>query len=179
MGLRTWMGGAALLAGCYRTPVEVPAKHAPEIILSGVTVWLYHGAGLACSGTAAVAEYERQEGDGKARSVNFHFPPRGRSLEEGGRAAKGVDISADDVVGSLRSEVADASGNVAVRTGIGDRARTSAAHFDGHTRVVTGHQGVNIEGPEYRLAAPEFRLTLASEHLELSGGVVGRTEGTR
>jgi lipopolysaccharide export system protein LptC len=172
------LGGFAA-GGCLPRPPPAIEQPRPEIELQGVRVRLYRSATLAASGNAASAAYDRQGGLGTGQIVTFHFPPSGRGLAEGGRAAKGVDVDARDVVGNLHSQIADASGEVTLRTGLGDRAVTPTAHYEGSSRSVSGHDGVTIVGPNYRLAAPRFRMTLADEHLELSGGVEGRAEGTR
>ncbi len=142
-------------------------------------MWLYRGPSLVASGRSVTAGYDRQSGNGTAATVTFHFAPSGRAQREGGRAARGVDVVAGSVAGNLHAQVADASGGVTVRTGVGDTAKTPTAHYAGAGRVASGHGGVVVTGTHYRLTAPEFRLSLPDEHLELAGGVQGRTEGSR
>jgi hypothetical protein len=144
-----------------------------------VKVRVYHGPALASTGVAQSAVYDRQDGNGGAKSVAFHFFPSKQSRERGGRASQGIDVTAKEVAGNLHTQVADASGGVTVQTGIGDRASTPTAHYDGSVRQVSGHDGVAIQGVNYHLSAPAFRLSLTEERLELSGGVQGQAEGRR
>jgi len=163
---------AALAASaCLPRPPSAVEQPSPEIVLERVKVWIYRGGQLTATGHAVRSVYDRESGQGAADTVVFHVSPSGRDLGQGGRAAKGVDLDSRRVVGGIRTQVADASGGVAVRTGVGDRAETPTAHFEGAGRTVTGRDGVAVDGPEYHLTAPAFSLYLSDERLELTGGV--------
>jgi lipopolysaccharide export system protein LptC len=164
-----------LTSACLPRPPPASEQPTPEIVLEGVNVWIYRGPEVAAIGHALRGVYDRAAGSGTADTVAFHVAPSGRDLRQGGRASKGVDIDSKSVIGGLRTQIADASGGVTVRTGVGDRAKTPNAHYEGASRIVEGHDGVTVDGPEYHLTAPAYRLSLADERLELLGGGHVRT----
>jgi hypothetical protein len=164
------------LAACFPHPPPADEQASPEIVLEGATLRIYRGSRLVAWGEAPKATYDRDAATGRAKSVTFHFAPSGRTREEGGRAAQGTEVTAAEVSGNVRAQVADATGGVRVRTGMGDQATTPSAHYDGNMRSATGNEGVEILGRAYHLAAPEYRLVLAEERIELAGGVHGVAE---
>ncbi|MFP2927966.1 LPS export ABC transporter periplasmic protein LptC [Pyxidicoccus sp. 3LG] len=147
----------------------------PQVVLYGARMESYEGDRLTLSGTAERLTYQRAGGDVQGTHATLKVPP-GPNAQGG---SGGVVVSAPNMEGSLASKQMVGSGGVVIRTGEGMVARTPRLTYDANTRQAKGNEGVTVTGPDYRMRADRFELSLPDETFTFDGSVetvLGATE---
>ncbi len=155
----------ALLAAC--TPNSVPggASEPPAVVMHGVKLRSFEGSTLAMTGQAEQATYHRT-GDLSATQATLSVldknpPAKGESGE--------TTVRARLMEGNLGTQQMVASGDVEVHTSSGMVARTPRATYDGTQQLVRGNEGVRMNGPDYRLSADTFWVSLPDGRFSFEG----------
>lgn len=152
------VGAWILAAGC--TDLARPmGESPPELVLSGVGLTVYREGDTRAVGTAVRASFRQHEGAivaerGELSVLDREAPPD---------SPPKTRVRARYATGSLKDQVADASGSVELEDVGGTIGVTSRAHFDGATRVASGNDPVRVDGPEGQFsldAEGGFRLEM-------------------
>ncbi len=155
----------ALLAACTPSPVPGGASEPPAVVMHGVKLRSYEGSTLAMTGQAEQATYHRT-GDLSAtqatvRVLDKNPPGQGESAD--------TTVRARLMEGNLGTQRMVASGDVEVRASSGAVARTPRATYDGAEQSVRGNEGVQVKGPDYRLTADTFWVSLPDGRYTFEG----------
>jgi lipopolysaccharide export system protein LptC len=177
----------ALLAACTPRPVSGEASEPPAVVMHGVRLRSYEGSTLSMTGQAEQATYQRNgditatratvrmlgEGQGRTPPAPVGKGARGKNKGKGQDEVPpgGMLVRASLMEGNLGSRQLVASGDVEVRTSTGMVARTPRATYDGAQQSARGTEGVQVVGPDYRLRADTFSLTLPDERFTFEGSV--------
>jgi len=157
----------ALLAACAPKQAAGDVSEPPAVVMHGVRLRSFEGSTLSMTGRAEQATYQRT-GDIVATRATLHVLGRGQ-----GEGAPGGEttVSARTMEGNLISRQLVASGDVEVRTATGMVARTPRATYDGAQQRARGTEGVQVQGPDYRLQAEAFSLSFPDESFTFEGSV--------
>lgn len=168
------LASACLLAAASCTPTRAPegaAEPPPQVVLYGARLESYEGEALTLSGTAERLTYQRAGGDVQATRATLKVPPGQAAGGSPAGGTGGLEVSAPNMEGSLASKQLVASGGVVVRTGEGMVARTPRLTYDANTGQARGNEGVELQGPDYRLRADRFQLSFPDETFTFEGSV--------
>jgi lipopolysaccharide export system protein LptC len=177
----------ALLASCAPKQAPADASEPPAVVMHGVRLRSFEGSTLTMTGQAEQATYQRN-GDLVATQATLHVlgkeqgqvpAPAGKAVPaknkrkapEQAPPANGTTVSAKTMEGNLVTRQLVASGDVEVRTATGMVARTPRATYDGAQQRARGTEGVQVQGPDYRLQAEAFSLSLPDERFTFEGSV--------
>jgi lipopolysaccharide export system protein LptC len=165
----------ALLVACTPRPVSGAASDPPAVVMHGVQLRSYEGSSLSMTGQAEQATY-RRNGDITATQATVRMlgdgqTRVGKSKGQDEVPPGGMLVRATVMEGNLGSRQLVASGDVEVRTSSGMVARTPRATYDGARQSARGTEGVQVVGPDYRLKADTFSLTLPDERFTFEGSV--------
>lgn len=152
----------ALLAACSSKPAPGGAAEPPAVVMHGVRLRSFEGSTLSMTGQAEQATWQRT-GDLTATHATLHMLGKGPSGE--------TTVRANLMEGNVGTKQMVASGDVEVRTASGMVARTPRAIYDGAQQSARGNEGVQVQGPDYRVKAEEFTLSFPDEQFTFTGSV--------
>jgi lipopolysaccharide export system protein LptC len=159
---------ALLATSCTPRPVSGDTAAPPAVVMHGVRLRSYEGSTLTMTGQAEQATYQR---NGDITATRATLLMLGKDEGEGEAASGGMRLRATLMEGNPGSRQLVASGEVEVRTASGMVAHTSRATYDGAQRLARGIEGVRVMGPDYRLRADTFSLSLPDEQFTFEGSV--------
>ncbi len=154
----------ALLAACTPNPVPGGASEPPAVVMHGVKLRSFEGSTLSMTGQAEHATYHRT-GDLSATQATLRVLDKNPGQGESGDTT----VRARLMEGNLGTQQMVASGDVVVRTSSGMVARTPRATYDGAEQSVRGTEGVQVKGPDYRLTADIFWVSLPDGRFTFEG----------
>jgi lipopolysaccharide export system protein LptC len=154
----------ALLAACTPNPVPGGASEPPAVVMQGVQLRSYEGSTLAMTGQAEQATYHRT-GDLSATQATLRVLDK----HPGQGGSGDTTVRARLMEGNLGTQRMVASGDVEVRTSSGVVARTPRATYDGAEQSVRGTEGVQVKGPDYRLTADTYWVSLPDGRYTFEG----------
>jgi len=134
--------------------------------MHGVRLRSYEGSTLSMTGQAEQATYQRT-GDITALRATIHVLGKNQGDDPPGD----MTVRARNLEGNVGTRQMVASGDVEVRTASGMVARTPRATYDGAQQSARGTEGVQVEGPDYRLRADAFSLSFPDESFTFEGSV--------
>ena len=130
--------------------------------MHGVRLRSFEGDALSLSGQADRATYERT-GELTASEATLQVP--------GKTPGEATVVTAHELEGHLGTRQLVASGDVVVRNPSGMVARTPRVAYDAARQAARGTEGVRIQGPDYRLSADTFLLSLPDGQFTFEGSV--------
>ncbi len=137
-------GLVALLASACTEPQVTLGESPPELVLSGAGLKVFREGETRATGHAVRASFRQHEGAIVAERGELKVLAQGAPE---GSPPKTL-VRARYATGSLKDQVADASGSVELEDAEGTRGATRRAHFDGVSRVATGNDPVRVDGPQ-------------------------------
>lgn len=152
---------AALVACAPQQESTEPAPP-PAVVMHGVKLRSFEGDTVSMRGVAQRATYERS-GDITATQATLDIP--GKSPHER------TVVRAHTLEGNLGTRQLVASGDVEVRSASGMVAHTPRATYDAAKQTAHGTDGVQVEGPDYRLQAETFSVSLPEGSFTFEGSV--------
>ncbi|RJS17358.1 hypothetical protein DRW03_27835 [Corallococcus sp. H22C18031201] len=163
--------GLLAVACTPRRAREESAEPPPTVTLHGARLRSFEGETLVVSGRAEQVTYQRMTGEVQGSTVLVHLPRAPGASDAPVASASGVDIHAPRMEGSLASKQWTGLGGVVVRTGEGMVANTPRLTYDATARNAHGNEGLTVKGPDYRLSAERFALSLPDESYTFEGSV--------
>ena len=157
-----------LLAACASRSSAPETPQPPAVVMYGARLRSFEGGTLSLSGEAERATYERT-GELVATRALLRVP--------GQVPADVTTVRAREIAGNAGTRQLVASGDVEVRTAAGMVARTPRAFYDGAAQSARGAEGVQVQGPDYRLSADTFLLSLPEGQFTFEGSVRTVLEG--
>lgn len=151
-----------VLAACAPPQEPTESTPPPAVVMHGVKLRSFEGGTVSLLGVAQRATYERT-GEITATQATLDLP--GRSPGER------TVVRARTLEGNLGTRQLVASGGVEVRTASGMVAHTPRALYDAAQQTARGHEGVELQGPDYRLRADAFSLALPEGRFTFEGSV--------
>ncbi|MFY0584217.1 LPS export ABC transporter periplasmic protein LptC [Cystobacter fuscus] len=123
---------------------------------------LVRGGHSLAGGRASRATYERS-GELTAFEATIRVP---------GKAPGDVTVvTARELEGHLGTRQLVATGDVVVRNPSGMVARTPRVAYDAVQQTARGSEGVQVQGPDYRLSAETFLISLPDGQFTFEGSV--------
>ena len=146
-----------------------PAARA-DATFDGVTLWDYRGSALAGVGTARHLVYDRSAGTAVATQATADLPGmRGDP--------RPVRIEAGLATGQLHAHTLDLTDGVKLIRADGT-AISHSAHYEGTTRVASGHEPVELQSTKFHATGTGFTYDANTAVLELEGPVDAQGRAT-
>ncbi|WP_395854540.1 LPS export ABC transporter periplasmic protein LptC [Cystobacter fuscus] len=152
----------SLGSACTPPQGQADASSPPAVVMHGVRLRSFEGDTLSLEGQASRATYERS-GDLTAFEATIRVP---------GKAPGDVTVvTARELEGHLGTRQLVATGDVVVRNPSGMVARTPRVAYDAVQQTARGSEGVQVQGPDYRLSAETFLISLPDGQFTFEGSV--------
>jgi lipopolysaccharide export system protein LptC len=158
------LSGAGLVLGAACSPPQggTDASAPPAVVMEGVRLRSFEGDTPSLEGEARRATYERS-GEITASDATLRVP--------GQRPTDVTVVTARELEGNLGTRRLVASGDVVVRNPSGLVARTPRVVYDSAQQSARGTEGVQMQGPDYRLSAETFEISLPEGRFTFEGSV--------
>lgn len=134
----------------------------PAVVMHGVRLRSFEGDAVSLVGRAERATYER----------SGELTASGATLEVPGRRPLDVTVvTAREMEGHVGTRQLEAFGDVVVSNPSGLVAHTPRVSYDAVQQRARGAEGVQVQGPGYRLSAERFELALPEGQFTFEGSV--------
>ena len=165
-GLLAAMAGVAWASSSV---APAPAAKA-DAAFEGVTLWDFRGSNLAGVGTAHRLVYDRSAGTAVATVATANLP----GVRNDPRP---VRIEAGTATGQVKARTIDLTGGVKLIR-VDGTAISHSAHYDGVTRVASGHEAVELQSDRFHATGSGFTYNSNSAVFDLDGPVDAKGRAT-